>query len=67
MSSELHLIAAHIARHGVTRCPAAIVAPSTARLSAEDEAAHRSRAQVVPSDWSYGWQPPPERRKGNRR
>lgn len=28
--TDAHLIAAHIARHGVTRCPAAIVAPSTA-------------------------------------
>jgi hypothetical protein len=67
MTDPSDLIAAHIAAHGVTRCPAAIVAPSTATLSAEDEQAHRSRTQTVPSDWNYGWQPPPERRKGNRR
>ncbi len=32
-----------IAEHGVTRCPTAYLNPSTAKISAEDAAAHEAR------------------------
>lgn len=49
--SDDEKIAAWIARHGVTRCPPAIVAPSSAVLSAADIAA-LDRAQ---QDLEAGW------------
>ena len=36
-------IAAFIAEHGVTRCPPACVAPTTATLTAEAQAQHEAR------------------------
>lgn len=65
--TEAHLIATHIARHGVTQCPAAIVALSSARLTAADVAWHQARVPMAMKAQRTPWQPEDHKRRGNRR
>jgi hypothetical protein len=37
------MVAAHIAKHGVTRCPTAALEPTTGEISIEDRERHRVR------------------------
>lgn len=67
MSDTATLVAAHIAQHGVTRCPAAIVAPCNVELSPADIEAHRARKPVEPIGGRVPWQPLAANRRGNRR
>ena len=56
-------VEAYIARHGVTRCPTAFAAPSTATISDADAASHRARvldSAEESSSWrnsakAHGW------------
>lgn len=41
--SERELIERHIAERGITKCPAAIVAPTTGDIGSQDRAAHEAR------------------------
>ena len=43
ISTDQEAVAAFIAKHGVTRCPAAVAAPTTANISIADATAHAAR------------------------
>ena len=49
--SDAKMIAEYIRKHGVTRCPTAIVAPTTATLSDADVIALERAEQQRVTDW----------------